>query len=250
MTAWNPPLITHNDPFSASVIDGAFDDLASWSGGIGDHQSGHSNIRNNRSIPATKFSSGTTSKVWRNNYTGYNTYLLWSKGATSGPTSSAFTDPVTQGKVYDIPGSSINFYLRRAVPANRLIMESSIHFWQAREGNYFQQTTNGHSEAIFEVILTGYLDGVALSSLSSRNTRCRYAINPTASTNKNSFSRRGFDGSFWGVAASTVEAGLHTFKVTMTFNTYRTLVGTVNDKWMLNHIKGGPPNTSVTAIYI
>jgi hypothetical protein len=247
MTGWNPPSIGHNDPFSASAIDGGFDDLASWSGGIGDYQSGHANIKNDQSIPATKFKTGTTSRVWRNNYVGHNTYILWEKG------SSSLDSPITHGDEYDIPGASINFYLRRAVPAERLIMEASIHLWKAREGNFFQQATNGVTEATFTITLKGYLDGTELTSTpASDQGRIKYVIVPTASTTSGSFTRRGFDAGFWAASPTTVSAGLHTFKVTMRFSIGKTLTapGAINDAFLFNHIKGGPPSASVTAIYI
>jgi len=247
MTTWNTPAIASSDPFSASAVDGAFDDLASWSSYIGDYQSGHQNIKNNQSLPATKFKRGTTSRVWKNNYVGYNAYILWEQGA------SALEHPITQGAEYDIPGASINFYLNRAVDGERLIMEASVPFWQARESNFFQQATNGVTEAKFMITLKGYLDGAEITSTpASDQGRVEYVIVPTSSTTSNSFTRRGLDGSFWAIAPSTIAAGLHTFKVTMRFSISKTLTApsAVNDAFLFNHIKAGPPKASVTAIYI
>jgi len=247
MPTWSPPVITSSDPFSALAVDGAFDDLASWSGGIGDYQSGHSNIQNDQSIPATKFKRGTTSRVWKNNYAGYNSYILWEKGA------SALDHPITHGAEYDVPGASINFYLKRPVDAERLIMEANVPFWQARESNFFQQATNGVTQATFTITLKGYLDGTQLTSTpASDQCRVRYEINPTSATHGGSFTRRGFDGSLWSIAPSTIDAGLHTFKVTMRFSIGKTLTapGAINDAFLFNHIKAGPPRASVTAIYI
>lgn len=255
MANFDTPALTlsQSDNFSASVVDDAFDDLASWSMGIGDYQSGHGNIKNDRMVPARKIRSGTLSKVWLSNYTGYNTYILWNKGNTGGAYAAAGNSPVISlydGGNYDVPGASVNFYLREEVAAKNLIMQSSVHFWKAREGTWFEQTMNKVTAATFEIKLNGYLDGSFINPVpGSPDAVFKYQIAPTASTTKNSFTRRGFDLDFWCVNATALSKGLHTFKVKMNFAITKSTSSDPNDKWLYNHIKGGPPKTSVTAIY-
>ena len=238
--------------FSAKPIDKAFDEFATWSIGVGDYTSGHHNIKNNGLIPATKIRAGSLSKVWRSEASGANAYMLWYPGSAGTVGLSPVGGDEYRYGEYDIPGASVNFYLREALGQHRVFFDTSVHLWKARESNFFEPINN-IATARFQLKLKGYLDGdeIHMGTPGEPDAFVKYEIDPTASTHANSFSRRGFGLNFWGANRFNLSKGLHTYKVTLTFEIDRTLTGGAagSDHWLFNHIKGGAPKSSVTAIY-
>ena len=240
--------ISPSSYFSADPIDVAFDNLATWSLTVGDYQSNNGNIRNDGLVDARKIKPGTTSKVWTSSYSGNNAYMLWKAGSSS-DNSPVGGDDLENGE-YDVPGASLNFYLREDVAANRLLMKSSVPMWKAREANFFD-IFNQITDATFEIHLKGYLDGdpINFGTPVLPDAAVKYEI--SGITPNMSFTRRGLGLNFWGTNEDVVSKGLHRFKVRMTFTVTYTVAGAAAppNTWLFNHIKGGPPVSSVTAIY-
>ena len=224
MSGFTPGPVTVLSPssaFSAEPIDFAFDKLAEWSTDVGDYTSQHFNIKNNSLVKARKLRPGTTSKVWTSEYSGYNAYMLWVPGNITPDKSPVGGDDLENGE-YDVPGASLNFYLREPVAAKHLLMRSSVPLWKACERGFYQ-SGNHITNATFEVRLSVLTGSVG--------------------------TRRGLGLNFCGANNIQIEKGLHRFKVRMTFTVTRSASSLPLDNWLFNHFNGTPPLSSVTAIY-
>ena len=131
MTVYVPTVPTSTSTFSAESPDKSFDTFAQWSTNVGDYASGNRNIRNDKLVSATAFQPNSLTRVFRSGSNSPEAFLIMAAGTSS---TLPWLD-YTAG--YDVPGASVNFYLKENVPAGNLIIHSSVNIWKAREVSYF-----------------------------------------------------------------------------------------------------------------
>ena len=239
---YSPSLPTSaSSPFSASDVHNAFDDMSKWSINVGDYASGARNIPNNKSLSARTFRPGSLTKVWNSGEMSPDSYLFFIAGSGSG------TLPWSDYDYYDIPGASLNFYLRENVPVGGLRINSTVNFWKARESSFFD-SGNNVTAATFLFKLTGYLDGGATSFVPTTNSmNTQYSLNFGGTPPQ--FTRRGFNLTWTSSNSSMIPAGLHRFKLRLTSTITTSTSSTPANGYLYNHIKGSGARTTVTAIY-
>jgi hypothetical protein len=245
MATYNPysPTLpaSGSSSFSAADVRNAFDDMARWSINVGDYASGARNIRNSKSLSARTFRPGSLTKVWNSGEMSPDSYLFFIAGSGSG------TLPWSDYDYYDIPGASLNFYLRENVEAGGLRINSTVNFWKAREESFFDPGNNV-TAATFLFNLTGYLDNGVTALVPTTNTMStQYALDFSGSPPN--FTRRGFNLTWTSSNSSMVPAGLHRFKLRLTSTISITTSTTPANGHLYNHIKGSGARTTVTAIY-
>lgn len=239
LNKYDPTIPTLNSTFSAADVTDALKDLSLWSNNVGDWHSGAQNIPNNGKLGAEAFRSGSASKVWTSGSTDPDSYLCYQQLKAGG------TVPFADYTYYDIPGASVNFYLRNPVTTGKLKISSVVNFWKAREYDYFVGL-NLISDATFQFQLTGYLNNSTADLVPVNNTN-DYAYKIGSS---GVFTRRGMNLVWSSSNNKTLAAGLYRFKLRLSFFQNRTLsAGTPQDHYAFNHIKGSGARTTVTAIY-
>lgn len=247
MSVYVPTAPLPTDEFSASSAASSFDDFSKWSTTVGDYVSGNSNIRNYRLISAPSFRPNSLTRVFRSGSENPEAFVLLDAG------SSATLPWDGYNNVYDVPGASVNFYLRNSVPAGKLIIHSSLNLWKAREASYFDPANNIHASnpAKFLFVLRGLVDGGVgyINGGVSADTRFQYSIVVGGSPNVGQFTRRGLNLVYTATNDSTVPAGLHRFKLQLTMAATKTTSGAPGDATLYNHFKGSGARTSITAIY-
>ena len=231
--------------FEAHTMQAAFDDMATWSLGVGDQASGAGNIVNTRSVGAQAFRPGSLTKVWKSGSVNPGSILVY-----KARTNPATTDPEPWedfDQMYDIPGASVNFYLRQSVAAGALRIHSNVSLWKTREGS-FLLSGNDIAKAIFTFQLNGYLDGVSRGF----ETAAEYALTTASWSGITTVgTSQGLNLQFTWHNPTPVAAGLHKFKLRLLSQTAITMViaGSSVDSYLFNHIKGSGARTTVTAIY-
>jgi len=246
MSAYLPTVPSASSDFSADSPDSSFDDFALWSSTVGDYASGNGNIRNDKLVPASAFQPNSLTRVFRSGSSSPEAFLLMAAGSSS---TLPWLDYNKYG--YDVPGASVNFYLKEDVPVGNLIIHSSVNIWKAREASYFDHGTNNTTAAGFQLDLKGLIDG----SDSYNNggvlslAKYDYYIAPSGSTSSGDFTRRGFNLFFSTTNDAVVPAGLHTYKLKMGLSQTSRTGSTPGDATLYNHFKGSGARTSIIAIY-
>jgi hypothetical protein len=255
MAAYNPYAPTppaSSDPFSATDIQDSFEELSRWSINVGDYASGAVNIRNDREISARSFRPGSLTKVWKTGNLEPDSYVVFlpGNGSTAAVPWSVVTS-ATGAYDYDVPGASLNIYLREAVPSGGLHIRSTVHFWKARESSYYDPV-NEVTAATFLFKLTGYLDGspsYLTPTTNEAETQYTYTA-PGGTPGPVGFSRRGFNLTWTGTNIASVAAGLRRFKLRLEPSATCTFTSTNSaNSFLYNHIKGSGARTTITAIY-
>tara|TARA_R100000005_G_C4995541_1_gene202438 strand:- start:1589 stop:2311 length:723 start_codon:yes stop_codon:yes gene_type:complete len=237
LNKYDPAIPTSSSAFSADDVADAFKDLSLWSNNVGDWHSGAQNIPNNGKLGAEAFRPGSASKVWTSGSTDPDSYLCYQELKAGGSV------PFADYTYYDIPGASVNFYLREAVSTGRLKISSTVNFWKAREFDYFN-ASNNVTAATFQFELTGYLNNSTADLVPVNNTNdYAYGIGSSGT-----FTRRGMNLVWSSSNNKTLAAGLYRFKLRLSFAQTRS-VGSPADYYAFNHIKGSGARTTVTAIY-
>ena len=152
--------------------------------------------------------------------------------------------PFADYTYYDIPGASVNFYLRELVDTGKLKISSTVNFWKAREFDYFN-ASNNVGAGTFQFHLTGYLNNSTADLVPVYNAN-DYGYNINGSSG--SFTRRGMNLVWSSSNNKPLAAGLYRFKLRLSFTQTRS-VGSPADHYAFNHIKGSGARTTVTAIY-
>ena len=229
-------------------MQSAFDDMATWSLGVGDQASGAGNIVNTRRVGAQAFRPGSLTKVWKSGSVNPGSILVYKERNAPAATDPEPWDGFDQ--TYDIPGASVNFYLRQSVAAGALRIQSNVSLWKTREGSFLLtgSPTNSVTTAKFDFRLGGWLDGAYRASESAAQyklTTASWAGITTVGT------RQGLNLQFTWHNPNPVAAGLHRFKLRLTTVITVAYGGTGNsaDSYLFNHIKGSGARTTVTAIY-
>ena len=250
MSKYLPSLPLPASTFSAAPIETNFDQLASWSLNVGDYTSGHANIKNNRSVPASKFRPGSMTKVFESNYQGGNNYIAWASGAAGGNTEPWYGGLYALG--YDVPGTGVDFYLREPVAAGMAYFTTTVNINKTKDKS-FTKSANNITNVAFKWSLIPVLDGTA-SSASLRGggpgTELTYYMTVPTPGVTVGVTARGFSLTIGTYNQTTLQAGRHTYYARL--NTSAPAVNrsaSSADSHLFNHMKGAAPKSSVTVYY-
>jgi hypothetical protein len=242
MAQYIPDPILDADYFNASKIDNNFNNFAKWSVAVGDYDSGEGNIVNDRTaLTSASFRPGCISSVFRSDDREAALFVLSRQEAPN------LDDSVWEGigGDFDVPGASINFYLRHSLDAGRLLVTSSFNMEKAREHKYEDAAI--YTSVVFQFVFEGAIDG-NFAAFGAPNVY-KYYLDPAISNP--------LGGTAWSMPIhfrswneSPLQAGMHTFKLRLRAHESPTgpgLPATATKRY--NQIMGTGARTTVVALY-
>ena len=250
MSSYVPQTLTSSSTFSAKPIETNLDSLATWSINVGDYSSGHGNIKNNKSIPATKFRPGSMTRIFESEYQGTANYIAWASGGAGSNTEPWYAGLYALG--YDVPGTGVDFYLRETVGAGMAYFSTTVNFVKTKEKS-FTTSANNISNVAFRWRLVPVLDGTAspvvLRGGGPGSEITWYMTNPTPGVSVG-LTARGFCLTIGTYNQTPLAKGKHTYFARL--NTAGPIVNRTSssaDTNLFNHMKGNAPKSSVTVYY-